>query len=60
MTPLQTQFKTAAQEVQQLSERPDNEILLRLYALYKQAALGDVSGKRPGLTHFLGRAKFDA
>lgn len=60
MTPLQTQFKTAAQEVQQLSERPDNEILLRLYALYKQATLGDVSGKRPGLTHFVGRAKFDA
>jgi acyl-CoA-binding protein len=60
MTALQAEFETAAQEVQQLSERPDNETLLRLYALYKQATLGDVSGKRPGLTNFVGRAKFDA
>ncbi len=60
MTTLQTQFETAAQEVQQLSEKPDNENLLKLYSLYKQATLGDVSGKRPGLTNFVGRAKFDA
>jgi diazepam-binding inhibitor (GABA receptor modulating acyl-CoA-binding protein) len=31
-----------------------------LYALYKQATTGDVSGDRPGLTDFVGRAKYDA
>ena len=60
MTALQAEFENAAQEVQQLSERPDNEVLLRLYALYKQATLGDVSGKRPGVANLVGRAKFDA
>lgn len=60
MTALKSDFEAAAQEVQQLSERPDNETLLKLYAFYKQGTLGDVSGKRPGLTDFVGRAKFDA
>jgi acyl-CoA-binding protein len=60
MSDLQVQFETAVQEVQELLERPDNETLLRLYALYKQATLGDVSGKRPGLTNLVNRAKFDA
>jgi acyl-CoA-binding protein len=33
---------------------------LKLYSLYKQATTGDVSGKRPGFTDFVGRAKYDA
>ena len=33
---------------------------LALYALYKQATVGDVSGKRPGFTDLVGRAKYDA
>ena len=41
-------------------ERPDNDILLKLYALYKQASIGDVEGKRPGFTDMVGRAKYDA
>ena len=60
MSDLQTQFETAAAEVQQLSRRPDNSSLLKLYALYKQATAGDVTGKRPGMTDFAGRAKYDA
>jgi len=28
--------------------------------LYKQASVGDVSGARPGMLDFKGRAKFDA
>jgi acyl-CoA-binding protein len=31
-----------------------------LYALYKQATVGDVEGKRPGMIDFVGRAKYDA
>lgn len=60
MSDLRTQFENAAQAAQQLPKRPDNETLLTLYALYKQATAGDVSGKRPGFTDFVGRAKYDA
>ena len=34
--------------------------MLRLYALFKQANEGDVTGKRPGFTNPVGRAKYDA
>jgi acyl-CoA-binding protein len=34
--------------------------LLKIYALNKQGANGDVSGERPGFTDMIGRAKFDA
>lgn len=37
-----------------------NDTLLELYALYKQATAGDVSGARPGMMDLKGRAKFDA
>jgi diazepam-binding inhibitor (GABA receptor modulator, acyl-CoA-binding protein) len=54
------QFEDAAKRAQQLGKRPDNESMLMLYSLYKQATVGDVSGKRPGFTDFVGRAKYDA
>ncbi len=57
---LQAAFEDAAARAQQLSKRPDNETMLKLYSLYKQATVGDVSGKRPGFTDFVGRAKYDA
>lgn len=60
MSDLKTDFEKAAQEVQELSERPDNQTLLKLYAFYKQASMGDVSGKRPGYTDRVGRAKYDS
>jgi acyl-CoA-binding protein len=53
-------FETAVAEVQELPEKPGNEDLLKLYALYKQATVGDVEGKRPGMIDFVGRAKYDA
>jgi diazepam-binding inhibitor (GABA receptor modulating acyl-CoA-binding protein) len=37
-----------------------NDVLLELYALYKQATAGDVSGSRPGMLDLKGRAKYDA
>ena len=43
MPDLKTAFERAARDVQSLSERPGNEDLLRLYALYKQATEGDIS-----------------
>ena len=60
MADLKAQFETAAQEAQRLPSKPDNDTLLKLYALYKQATAGDVAGSRPGFTDFVGRAKYDA
>lgn len=60
MAELSTLFEQAVAASKQLSERPDNATLLKLYALYKQASAGDVEGERPGFTDFVGRAKHDA
>ena len=53
-------FDDAQKRVKTLKEAPGNDELLELYALYKQATVGDVSGSRPGMMDFKGRAKFDA
>ena len=53
-------FEQAARDVQSLPERPDNETLLRLYALYKQGSEGDITGAKPGFFDFVGTAKFEA
>jgi carboxylesterase len=37
-----------------------NDVMLDLYALYKQGTAGDVSGDRPGMMDLRGRAKYDA
>ena len=60
MSDLLAQFEAAAQAAQNLPNRPDNETLLRIYALYKQSTAGDATGARPGFTDFVGRAKHDA
>jgi acyl-CoA-binding protein len=60
MSDLQSQFEQAATAAKQLRARPSNEAMLMLYALYKQATSGDVSGSRPGFTDMVGRAKYDA
>ena len=57
---LKSKFETAAEDVKKLSSRPDNATLLQLYAHFKQASTGDVTGKRPGMMDFAGRAKYDA
>ena len=60
MSDLQNRFEQAKQDVQGLSERPDNDMLLRLYALYKQGSEGDVKGDKPGFFDFVGTAKYEA
>jgi diazepam-binding inhibitor (GABA receptor modulating acyl-CoA-binding protein) len=60
MSDSESAFTTAVEEVKQLRERPGNQDLLRLYALYKQATTGDVSGDRPKMIDFVNRAKYDA
>ena len=57
---LKDQFEAAVAASKNLSERPDNMTLLKLYGLYKQGSSGDISGDRPGFTDMKGRAKWDA
>lgn len=57
---LQQQFNNAVTRSKELTQRPSNEELLQLYALYKQATEGDATGDRPGGFDFKAIAKFDA
>jgi acyl-CoA-binding protein len=60
MASLQEKFAEAQQDVNGLPERPNNDTMLKLYALYKQATKGDASGDAPGAFDFIAKAKFDA
>lgn len=60
MSDLSAKFEAAVAASKTLKERPDNNTLLQLYALYKQSTEGDVAGKRPGFGDMVGRAKYDA
>ncbi|HSN01210.1 MAG TPA: acyl-CoA-binding protein [Rudaea sp.] len=60
MADLKSKFATAAEDVKKLDERPDNDTLLKLYALFKQGSDGDVSGPKPGFFDFVGTAKYEA
>lgn len=57
---LQSQFEEASLDITRLGHRPDNDTLLRIYALYKQGAEGDVRGDKPGFFDFVGTAKYEA
>jgi diazepam-binding inhibitor (GABA receptor modulator, acyl-CoA-binding protein) len=57
---LKKKFDAAVANSKNLSERPDNATLLKLYALYKQASEGDNETKKPGMMDMVGRAKWQA
>ena len=52
-------FEEAVGQSRSLPDQP-NEVLLELYAMYKQATSGDASGAGPGLFDPVGSAKFQA
>jgi acyl-CoA-binding protein len=58
--PLEDDFQAAQVRVKQLPATPAPNELLDLYSLFKQSTAGDVSGARPGMLDFKGRAKYDA
>ena len=60
MATLKAKFEAAVANSKKLTERPDNNTLLKIYALYKQATVGDNEEKKPGFTDMVGRAKWDA
>jgi acyl-CoA-binding protein len=54
-------FEKAKAESTNLAQKPSNESLLQLYALYKQATMGDVQTEAPANPFdFVGKAKFEA
>lgn len=56
----QDEFDNAIERSKALSVRPASDVLLQLYALYKQATAGDVQTTRPGGFDFKNMAKWDA
>ena len=60
MSDLNTTFEAAVANSKNLSERPDNATLLKIYALYKQGTVGGNTEKKPGFGDMVGRAKWDA
>lgn len=60
MTDLNDAFENAQKAIKTLTEKPDDGTLLKLYALYKQGAVGDVQGDKPGFFDFVGAAKYEA
>mgnify|MGYP005761648887 CR=1 FL=1 len=56
----QEEFESAVERSKSLTERPSNDVLLQLYALFKQATEGDVNTDRPGGFDFKNIAKWDA
>jgi diazepam-binding inhibitor (GABA receptor modulator, acyl-CoA-binding protein) len=56
----QQDFQSAVDRTKTFTKRPDNQELLTLYALFKQATEGDATGDRPGGFDFKAIAKFDA
>lgn len=57
---LKARFEQASADVKTLSQRPRDDDMLALYALYKQATVGDVSGEKPAFFDFVARAKYEA
>ncbi len=51
-------FQEAMSASKTLTKKPSNDTLLKLYALYKQATEGDVSGEKPGGFDFKAIAKY--
>jgi len=58
---LQESFIQAAADSKMLSEKPSNDILLKLYSLYKQGSEGDAEGEGPSNPFdFVAKAKHSA
>lgn len=58
---LKAQFEQAALESKQLSKKPDNDTLLKLYSLFKQGTEGDINDAPPANPFdFVAKAKYNA
>jgi len=59
MADLAQQFADAQAKIKPVTGL-GNDVMLDLYALYKQATAGNATGDRPGMLDIKGRAKYDA
>jgi diazepam-binding inhibitor (GABA receptor modulator, acyl-CoA-binding protein) len=58
---IQELFQQAVARSKTLTEKPGNDILLQLYALYKQATEGDINTEPPSnMFDFVAKAKYNA
>lgn len=56
----QEAFNKAAEDVKNIKAKPADNEMLEVYALFKQASIGDCNTERPGMMDFKGKAKWDA
>ena len=60
MTDLTSRFEQSVEKVKTLKKKPDNNDLLKLYGLYKQAKFGNNTTEKPWAIQFEACAKWDA
>ena len=60
MSQVENDFLSACQVIEQMYTRLGNSTIRRIYAYYKQATVGDVTGKRPNVLRIRDRIKFDS
>ena len=53
-------FEEATKAAKVLNKKPDNDTLLKLYAYYKQATLGDCTTEKPSFYQLEASAKWSA
>lgn len=53
-------FEAAKKRVMELPVKPSNEKMLELYALNKQATIGDINADKPAMFDFVAAAKYNA
>lgn len=57
---LEDLFNDAKKKVMELTVKPDNDVMLTLYALNKQATIGDINIDKPAMFDFVAAAKYNA
>lgn len=59
MADLEQKFQKAAEDIKNLKSRPSDEDLLEIYALFKQATVGDCNQSKPGMFQLKEKAKHE-
>ncbi|KAI9319744.1 acyl-CoA-binding protein-like protein [Dichotomocladium elegans] len=54
------EFEQAAKDVKELSSKPSDNDLLKLYGLFKQATVGDNNTSKPGMFDLKAKYKWQA
>ncbi|MHB8259230.1 MAG: acyl-CoA-binding protein [Bacteroidia bacterium] len=57
---MEEKFEASKKRVMELKEKPSNEKMLELYALNKQATIGDINAEKPAMFDFVAAAKYNA